>query len=110
MRSRSCQRAKNLRNARLAHLSLGEILKGSTPLVVAKELEQLADELEKLYQPLLFGASASFLPIPYDPEIRAANSPQAPTSKRYSTLSRVKVTRSTSPRKMPESGSINVAA
>jgi len=70
------QRAKDLRNARLAHLSLDEILKGSTPLVLAKELEQLADELEKLYQPLLFGASASFLPIPYDPEVRAANPPQ----------------------------------
>src|SRR5206468_11014636 len=70
------QRAKDLRNARLAHLSLDTVLQGSTPLVVAKELEQLADELEKLYQPLLFGASVSFLPVPYDPEIRAANSAQ----------------------------------
>ncbi|HEY2091273.1 MAG TPA: hypothetical protein VGJ81_05260 [Thermoanaerobaculia bacterium] len=68
------QRVKDLRNARHAHLSLQKILEGSTRLVAAQELESLADELEKLYKPLLFGASASFLPIPYDPEIRAANS------------------------------------
>jgi hypothetical protein len=70
------KRAKDLRNARLAHLSLGEVLNASTPLVAGKELEQLADELEKLYEPLLFGATASFLPVPYDPEIRAANARQ----------------------------------
>jgi hypothetical protein len=70
------QRAKDLRNVRLAHLSLGEVLQGSTPLVAANELEQLADELEKLYQPMLFGGSASFLPVPYDPAIRGANSHQ----------------------------------
>jgi hypothetical protein len=61
---------------RLAHLSLDEVLKGSTPLVAANELEQLADELEKVYQPLLFGASASLLPVPYDSQIRGANSHQ----------------------------------
>lgn len=71
------KRAKALRNARLAHLSLNEVLNASTPLVMAQELEQLADELEKLYEPLLFGASASFLPVHYDPDVRAANPREA---------------------------------
>lgn len=67
------ERAKELRNARLAHLSLAEVLSTSTPVVQLKDLEQLADDIETAYQPLLFGASASFLPLAYDPEVRAAN-------------------------------------
>lgn len=68
-------RVKDLRNARIAHLTLAEVLAASTPIVYVQELTQLADDTEKLYEPLLFGASASFLPLPYDPDVRAANQP-----------------------------------
>jgi len=67
------ERVRDLRNARVAHLSLTEVLAASTPVVQLRELEQLADDTERLYEPLLFGASASFLPIAYDPTVRDAN-------------------------------------
>lgn len=64
-------RARELRNNRLAHLSISEM----PPNVTLDELEQLVASVERLYEPLLFRAVAWFLPIEYVPEVRAANTP-----------------------------------
>jgi AbiU2 len=69
------KRARDLRDARLAHLLLEDVRNGAVLLLAFADLEALVSEAEKLYQPLLFGASAKFLPFPYDPAVRAANPP-----------------------------------
>ena len=66
-------RAQDLRDARLAHLLLEDVRNGTDLSLGFADLEALVSEAEKLYQPLLFGASAKFLPFPYDPAVRAAN-------------------------------------
>jgi hypothetical protein len=64
-------RVRHLRNTRVAHSSAREIPSN----VSIDELEQLVAAVEKLYEPLLFRASAWFLPIDYVAEVRAANAP-----------------------------------
>ena len=64
-------RVRNLRNTRVAHSSVREMLSN----VSIDQLEQLVHSVERLYEPLLFRASAWFLPIDYVPEVRAANTP-----------------------------------
>ena len=64
-------RVRNVRNTRVAHSSVREI----PSTVSINELEQLVAAVEKLYEPLLFRASAWFLPIDYVPEVRAINAP-----------------------------------
>ena len=69
-------RAEHLRDTRVAHhLPLKEGPKGADLSLDFEQLEALVSEAEKLYRPLLFGASAKFLPLPYDPAVRASNPP-----------------------------------
>ncbi len=64
-------RVRHLRNTHVAHSSVREI--PSTVGII--ELEQLVTGVERLYEPLMFRASAWFLPIDYVPEVRAVNVP-----------------------------------
>jgi hypothetical protein len=65
-------RVEHLRDTRVAHLlPLKDAPKGAG-VSLAFELEALVSEVEKLYQPLQFGANSKFLPFPYDPAVRAA--------------------------------------
>jgi len=78
---KSCEdlanRVREIRNGECAHLLEDSVKRGSLPSLDLTELEALLAQVEHLYQPLLFGASATFLPDKYDPEIRAANPPAA---------------------------------
>lgn len=65
------ERARDLRDARVAHLLLEDVQNGSVLSLGLADLDALVSEAEKLYRPLLFGASATFLPFPYDPAVRA---------------------------------------
>jgi hypothetical protein len=67
-------RARDLRDGKIAHLRLTDIRNGTVASLGLPDLDRLVDETERLFQPLLFGASASFLPPHYDPEVRAMNS------------------------------------
>jgi hypothetical protein len=64
-------RVRQVRNTHVAHASVREIPSNFS----INELEQLVTYVEKLYEPLLFRASAWFLPIDYVPEVRAVNAP-----------------------------------
>ena len=66
-------RARDLRDGRLAHLLLQDVRNGADLSLDFADLEALVSEAEKLYRPLLFGASATFLPFPYDPTAHAPN-------------------------------------
>jgi hypothetical protein len=65
------ERARDLRDARVAHLLVKDVQNGSVLSLGLADLEALVSKAEKLYRPLLFGASATFLPFPYDPAVRA---------------------------------------
>jgi AbiU2 len=67
------ERARDLRDGRVAHLLLKDVQNGSVLSLGVADLEALVSEAEKLYRPLLFGASATFLPFPYDPAVRPPN-------------------------------------
>jgi hypothetical protein len=67
------KRARDLRDARVAHLLLEDVRNGTVLSLSFADLEALVSEAEKLYRPLLFGASATFLPFPYDPAVRVPN-------------------------------------
>ena len=67
-------RAEHLRDTRVAHLlPFKGAPEGADLSLDLDELEALVSAAEKLYGPLLFGASATFLPFPYDPAVRAPN-------------------------------------
>jgi hypothetical protein len=72
------RRARDLRNGRLAHLLLEAVRDGANISLDFADLEALVSEAENLYRPLMFGASVTFLPFPYDPTVRAPN-PEAET-------------------------------
>jgi hypothetical protein len=67
------KRARGLRNGRLAHLLLEDVRDGANLSLDFADLEALVSEAENLYRPLMFGASATFLPFPYDPTVRDPN-------------------------------------
>ncbi|MGH9420962.1 MAG: hypothetical protein ACRD3J_13385, partial [Thermoanaerobaculia bacterium] len=70
------QLARRYRDGHIAHLRLEAVRKEFVDSPVLNELDQLVEETERLFGPLLFGADASFLPPIYDPSIRAANPPR----------------------------------
>jgi hypothetical protein len=67
--------ARDFRDGHVAHLRLEDVRKASVDSPVLRELDRLVAETERLFQPLLFGGGASFLPPIYDPSVRAANPP-----------------------------------
>ncbi len=69
-------RARDFRDGHVAHLRMEDVRKETTDTLVLDELERLVNDTERLFQPLSFGASASFLPPVYDPSVRAANTPK----------------------------------
>jgi hypothetical protein len=71
-------RIKALRDRWVAHLSKEDLIGNRpVPMVAIRELERAVSGAESLYAPILLGESASFLVMDYDPEIRAANPPEA---------------------------------
>lgn len=69
-------RARDFRDGHVAHLRMEDVRKATTDTLVLDELQHLVDDTEKLFRPLSFGASSSFLPPVYDPSVRAANAPR----------------------------------
>lgn len=69
-------RARDLRDGRVAHLLQAEVTNASAIRLTLPELERLVNDTERLFQPLLFGGEATFLPLPYDRDVREANPPR----------------------------------
>lgn len=67
------ERARAFRDGHVAHLRLDDVRAGHLNSLALDDLERLVTDTERLFQPLLFGGSAGFLPPVYDPAIRASN-------------------------------------